>query len=121
MNTRFENARTVEQLKQSTGSAKLFFSYAFKKGDDGMNHPIFINGEDGKPTTTQAVAISNEAGTTLAWCSREVASQVAQGINPASDPRGLSVVDIYDADSGAFVGTKLVHPKQNNVIQGITL
>lgn len=116
--TKFENSRTIEQLKAETRSAKLFFHYAFKKDANGVNRPLYINDAEGKPTNVQAVAVHNEAGNTVAWCSREVAAEIAQGMRPDAKP--LSVVDVYDEESGAMLGTKLVHPK-SNAIAGLEL
>lgn len=121
METRFENARTIEQLKAETQSQKLFFSYASKKDDMGVNQPLYIKDADGNFTKTRAVAVSNEAGKTVAWCSREVSAEVAEGKNPALDARGLSVVDVIDTQTGSLISTKLVHRGNNNVIEGLSL
>ena len=118
MTTAFVNSRTIEQFKASEGISKLFFHYAYKKDENGVNRPLYINDAEGKPTNVQAVAVHDEAGNTKAWCSREVAAEIAAGKSISSSP--LSFVDVVDAETGSLISTKLVHPK-TNAIEGLSL
>ena len=121
MNTSFENARTIETLKAETKSQKLMFSYAQKYDASGKLQPIYIKDENGNVTDVKAIAVQNEAGKTVAWCSRQVAAEIAAGKNPANHPNGLSVVDVVDTDSGDTISTKLVHRGASNLIEGFSL
>lgn len=113
----FINARTVEQFKSEEKVSKLNFHYAWRKEGDAKL-PVYINDAQGNPTNVQAIAIHDDAGNTRAWCSREVAAEIAAGKSITSSP--LSFVDIVDSETGAFLGTKLVHPK-TNAIEGLSL
>lgn|SRR5574344_674492 len=107
--SQFTNNRTVEQLKAETKSTTLNFNYATKDGKPLLH----------KDSQVQMVAINNKAGQNVAWCSKEIAAEIAQGKNPAKDSRGLAVVDVITDDGDVF--TKLVHPSASNRIEGLSL
>jgi len=114
--TTFGNSMTVEQFKADNKCAKLFFSYATKKDANGVNQKLFYNDENGLPTNIQKVAISDEAGKTLAWCSREIAAEIKEGKDITA--RELAVVEVITEDGVAH--PTLLHPSTANRL-GFTL
>ena len=115
--TTFGNRFTVEEFKANTKSAVLNFNYATRKDENGVNQKLYYNDADGMPTNVQKIAISNEAGKTVAWCSKEVAEEIAAGKNITS--RELAVVEVITEDNVAH--PTLLHPSNNNRIEGISL
>ena len=115
--TTFGNSMTVEQFKADNKCAKLFFSYATRKNSDGVKEPLMYNDENGLPTNVQKVAISDEAGKTLAWCSREIAAEIKEGKDITA--RELAVVEVITEDGVAH--PTLLHPSTSNRIEGLTL
>ena len=108
--TTFGNSMTVEQFKANNKCAKLFFSYATRKNSDGVKEPLMYNDENGLPTNVQKVAISDEAGKTLAWCSREIAAEIKEGKDITA--RELAVVEVITEDGVAH--PTLLHPSTAN-------
>lgn len=116
--TTFGQRMTIEEFKEANKCAKLFFNYATKKDAAGINQKLYYNDANGLPTNVQKIAVTDEAGKTVAWCSREVASEIAEGKSISSDSRGLAFVDVITPDGE--VHPTLLHPSSNNRIEGLS-
>lgn len=105
--SQFVNQRTVESFKAENKTAKLFFNIARKK--DG-SYPTHRDG-------TKMVAVSDEAGNTVAWCSSAVCKDLINKVDITK--KALAFVDVI-ADNGQQY-TTLVYPGQGGERLAVSL
>lgn len=90
--TPFGKSYTIPQFKEERKFNKTFFNFV---RNPETKEPVFFKNADKTPTTIQKITVRDEAGNIQAYCSKEVAADIAAGKDIKNQAQPLKYLEVF--------------------------
>ena len=88
----FGKSYTLPQFKEERKFNKTYFNFV---RNPETKEPVFFKNADKTPTTVQKITVRDEAGNIQAYCSKEVAADIAAGKDIKNQAQPLKYLEVY--------------------------